>query len=164
MHGNISLHIPITNYSKKSRICICSSTTHTHYLHPRISMCVQQQSCTCTSKSAKLLSHHIFMHIFTIRCIALVHLINQYYNQHNQILRTLVHTDPQYIILYITPTTYIYNYIHLIHQYFNQHNQILRTLVHTDPQYIIIYTPHKLSISYIKYDYSRMSMCVQKHT
>ena len=56
MDGNISLHIPITNYSKKSRICICSSTTHTHYLHPRISMCVQQQTCKCTSKSN---THHL---------------------------------------------------------------------------------------------------------
>ena len=139
MDGNISLHIPITNYSKKSRICICSSTTHTHYLHPRISMCVQQQtckctsksnthhlhprismcvqqqSCTCTSKSAKLLSHHIFMHIFTIRCIALVHLINQYYNQHNQILRTLIRTNPQYIIIY-NPTNYQFYILNMIIQ------------------------------------------------
>ena len=106
MDGNI----PITYYSKNPRICICSSKSNTHHLHPRISMCVQQQSCTCTSKSAKLLSHHIFMHIFTIRCIALVHLINQYFNQHNQILRTLVHTDPQYIIIYNPNNLYLQLY------------------------------------------------------
>ena len=111
MDGNI----PITYYSKNPRICICSSKSNTHHLHPRISMCVQQQSCTCTSKSAKLLSHHIFMHIFTIRCIALVHLINQYYNQHNQILRTLVHTDPQYIIIY-NPTNYQFHILNMIIQ------------------------------------------------
>ena len=50
MHGN-----PYNLLLKKFKNMYITSKTHTHHLHPRISMCVQQQTCTCTSKSY---THH----------------------------------------------------------------------------------------------------------